>query len=316
MADNCPFPERIAEKTFFEWQSRRLVFALLRYLPVSGQRGLTGLLKQIRRLVAVSSHHPLELYLSDSDKSLVPEQVCLTHDVDWASCYSSFYGIAEVEADFGFKSTFNFLTGWQYRPRKKDIAKILEDGFEVGLHGREHDIAMGVRSKPSLRKMLSEARDVLGGVEVVRGFRTPALAISEPLLDVLDELGFLYDSSVAAWSPYCGLQAKVRPYRYPNRQIWLLPLSLQDDLLFREYQLSDGEALQVVKAVMAMVASGGGVFVFNGHPTILSEHKEFYLSFLHYLAEREVKVVTADKVILGEIWKETRCPGASIRHDE
>lgn len=298
---NSLLPVRISTTTFFDWQIRRIVFSLLRYLPASGQRGLTGLLKQIRRVTSGAGPHPFGQYFPETDNYLVPEHVCLTHDVDWASCYSSLFDVAEMENHFGFHSTFNFLTEWQYRPQKKDIDKLICKGFEVGLHGREHDIAMGIRSKRSLRTMLSQARDVLGGMEVIRGFRAPALAISESLLDVLDELGFLYDSSILSWSPNLGLQAMARPARYPGRQIFLLPLSLQDDLLFREHRLSDQHAFQVVKAVMSIVASDGGIFVFNGHPTILTEHKEFYSLFLNYLSERDVKVLTAYRTVQEEI---------------
>lgn len=278
-----------------EWLLRKGLFALLRRLPPGGQVWLTGLLKRLRRRRHAGPPRLPGPGARPGDDA--PALVCLTHDVDWRTCYEAVEEIASGEGERGFHSTFNFLTRWHYRPQPELLERLRREGFETGLHGREHDLALGGRPRARLARELREARDALGGPSSVRGFRAPALAASERLLSVLGELGFLYDSSLAAWSPYAGLRRRPEAYVYPGTGLWELPLTLQDDVLFREFRLTEAEALEVVKALLGAVRGGRGVFVFNGHPTILKAHPAFWRGLLEHLAATGARVVPAERAV-------------------
>jgi peptidoglycan/xylan/chitin deacetylase (PgdA/CDA1 family) len=168
-------------------------------------------------------------------------------------------------------------------------------GFEVGLHGDTHDMAIGFRDMRSVRDRLRRCLDALG--HPVMGYRAPALAFSEPLLAVLDELGFRYDSSIKANVYYTGGIDLCIPYLYPGTKMWEFPLVLQDDGLFRDQALDEAEALQVVQDVVDALRPYGGLVVFNSHPIHLRPRLSFYRRLLVWFADARIEVVLARDLV-------------------
>ena len=63
----------------------------------------------------------------------------LTHDVEGSKGVSRVEQLMNLEQRYGFRSCFNFVPEGEYRV-SDDIRKMLEQGgFEVGVHGLEHD---------------------------------------------------------------------------------------------------------------------------------------------------------------------------------
>src|SRR5205814_8577801 len=127
------------------------------------------------------------------------------------------------------RSGFKFSAGSGYQVGRGMVEELVRRGFEVGLHGWTHDAALGFRSTPEIKDALERARDVLG-VEKC-GFRAPARSYSVRLLEILEELGFLYDGSLPVRSGSAPGTGALRPYRIPGRLLWELPLALQDSEL-------------------------------------------------------------------------------------
>jgi peptidoglycan/xylan/chitin deacetylase (PgdA/CDA1 family) len=200
--------------------------------------------------------------------------VCLTHDVDWIGCQEFARNIADAEQRCAVRSTFNFLTHWNYELDRALLEDLAREGFEIGLHGAEHDIALAYRSEGAIHKKLSRALAELA--VPVKGFRSPALSSSESLFAVLQDLQFVYDSSLTS-SDLGGL---CFPFPHPGRDLLEIPLSLQDSMLFRDFGLGDDEGLEIAVETMETIVGLGGVFVFNGHPGILKNHMDFYCNFL------------------------------------
>lgn len=271
---------------------RRAVFALLRRTDQRAQIRITNFLKSIRRkrlekpLFYVSPSYCLaQAYRLSGQHCQTglqwpasPGFVCLTHDLDWIECQDFAAEIAEVEGNYGVRSTFNFLTHWNYMLDRELVLDLARAGFEIGLHGSEHDIALAYRSHKEIYRSIQKALDALP--LLVRGYRSPALSSSEELYAVLHELNFVYDSSSMTRDPYGGGTGLCLPYLYPGHHVWEIPLTLQDSTLFRDLCLSDAEALSATVELMKAVVEIGGVFVFNGHPGILKNHMEFYRLFL------------------------------------
>jgi peptidoglycan/xylan/chitin deacetylase (PgdA/CDA1 family) len=274
------------------WQrgGRRALAWLIEHLPERGAVRLTGALKAGRRLRGLPRF--------DSPADGRPAQrplVGLTHDLDRAACWQFLPRLIEMERDLGFSSTINVLTAGPYRLDRTYLQYLTASGFEIGLHGLTHDVALGFRSPGRIAATLARAREVLG--LPVSGFRAPALAVSERLLAELVKAGFSYDSSVAAWrgGPW---GAGAGPYRYPGIDIIEVPLSLADDLLWRDLGLDEAAAGELFWRALEGVAAAGGTFVMNVHPCLAAGHLDFWKEIFTGLADRGARVVPV-KTLLG-----------------
>lgn len=218
----------------------------------------------------------------------------LTHDVDWRLCYESLPWLSRLERDYGLRATYHFLTEWRYRPSMQAFADLAAAGHEIGLHGRWHDAALGYRSEAYIRSEIARALAVLPAG--IRSYRAPALCFSLLLAEVLREQGIASDSSMLVINRYGVCAESVWPYRIADN-LWEVPLTMQDDLLFRDQELGDTAALAVVEREMNTVLDAGGVFVFNGHPGILVQHQDFARGLMALLRDSGVPVLTMSDLL-------------------
>lgn len=100
----------------------------------------------------------------------------------------------------GIKTTF-FVTGMMAEQFPDLIYRILEGGHELGCHGYTH--ARFDRMETEEAKIaLNKAVKVLRHFEKrLTSFRAPNLQFPDKYLKLLEEEGFLYDSSLAAYKP-------------------------------------------------------------------------------------------------------------------
>lgn len=90
------------------------------------------------------------------------------------------------------------------------VERIAEHGHEIGCHGLHHACALDSDTKAprfsreEYRDRIARAKHVLeeASGQRVRGFRAPNVYVGGWVLDVLEDLGFDYDSSVARSSLY------------------------------------------------------------------------------------------------------------------
>ena len=208
--------------------------------------------------------------------------ICITHDVDYLSCYKAVPSVVDMEKEYGVRSSFNFLTHWDYKVDRHLILDLAYEAFEIGLHGCTHDIALAYRSKSHVREAINRA---LGELPTeISGFRAPTLSWSKLLVSVLDEVGFVYDSSLPVGSWYRRGVGTCFPYRYPGYRIWEVPLLIQDDTLFRDLRMGEEEALEAVRTLIEEVATIGGVAVINMHPSIIKKRRRFYTQLLKFIS--------------------------------
>lgn len=133
------------------------------------------------------------------------KQFFFTIDCDWIP--GSEYGlkrILDVAKDFKLKSTL-FVVG-RFALDCPEAIKEAEENYdcEIGSHGWEH----GLRTDEDYKSADYEQQKkwIIQSIEAIKkttgsrplSFRAPNLWISETLLSVLEETGFLFDSSVPA----------------------------------------------------------------------------------------------------------------------
>lgn len=98
------------------------------------------------------------------------------------------------------RATF-FVTGVMAEQYPDLVQRISEEGHELGCHGYTHARFDRMR-KEEARIALKKAGKVLRQFEKqVVSFRAPNLQFPASYLELLEEEGFLYDSSIAAYKP-------------------------------------------------------------------------------------------------------------------
>jgi polysaccharide deacetylase family protein (PEP-CTERM system associated) len=93
------------------------------------------------------------------------------------------------------RATF-FVLGWVARRMPELVRQIRARGHEVASHGYNHNLCTRIPVE-ELREDLKQSKklleDILG--EPVLGYRAPSFSITEEALEILEDCGYLYDSS-------------------------------------------------------------------------------------------------------------------------
>lgn len=93
-----------------------------------------------------------------------------------------------------------FIPGHSAETFPAETKKIVESGAEIGLHGYSHEGAYAMtpaQERDVLSKCIELATALKGGKKPV-GYRAPLYQIRESTVQLLQEFGFLYDSSMNA----------------------------------------------------------------------------------------------------------------------
>ncbi len=142
--------------------------------------------------------------------------------------------LLDLYRKYGIRSTF-FFTAYIARLYPEVVRMIINDGHEVGSHGKSHskengfDVLPFAKQKEHLdysKKLLED----ISGSEVL-SFRSPALRVAPLTARALIETGFRYDSSIASqrfdfflsfggWQKLSFLGAPRLPYRTQKNNIY------------------------------------------------------------------------------------------------
>lgn len=101
----------------------------------------------------------------------------------------------ELMAKHGVKSTC-FILGWCAERVPGLVKRIADAGHEIASHGYGHDLIYSLKPeqfKADIERSKKHLEDLTG--KKVRGYRAPSFSITDWSIDVLQGLGFEYDSS-------------------------------------------------------------------------------------------------------------------------
>jgi peptidoglycan/xylan/chitin deacetylase (PgdA/CDA1 family) len=184
----------------------------------------------------------------------------LTHDVEAQIGYERLPELLRVEVEAGYRSSWNFVPQNRYVVDDQLVETLREQGFEVGVHGFNHD-GRDLSSLAILKRRLPAIRAYADRWQAT-GFRSPGTLRSAELMPLL---GFDYDSSftdTAPFEPQAGGCCTWLPYMIDD--LVELPITLtQDHTLFDLLGYRD-ERLWIEKA--RFLRRKGGMALVLTHP--------------------------------------------------
>lgn len=218
----------------------------------------------------------------------------LTHDVDTAQGLQNCMQLMEMEKSLGFRSSFNFVAE-RYK-NSADIRKILvENGFEVGVHGLHHDGKL-FNSIKIFKERAKKINRFIKQWDAV-GFRAPAMHHN---LDWIHMLDIKYDASTFDTDPFepqCDGCIKIFPFWVHNgalgRGYIELPYTLPQD--FTVFILMCDLKGRIWRRKMNWIIQQGAMALLNTHPDYMSFENtqrydqypaDIYRKFLLYIKNR------------------------------
>ncbi|MBN3038393.1 MAG: hypothetical protein JW869_03125 [Candidatus Omnitrophica bacterium] len=191
--------------------------------------------------------------------------LCLTHDVDSMEGFKNIETFARLESEQGVASAFNIV----FHNKKNGglLADLGREGFEIGLHGDNHDAKLAFLKEAVIEKRLSRCLSFIDEFSI-KGFRSPFLLKTQGLFNVLDKF-FQYDSSVPDTEFVPGIINPrgcccVFPYRIGR--LLEIPITVPQDGVLLAMGYSEEEILSIWQKKLSWLKKVGGLAVVNTHP--------------------------------------------------
>ncbi len=220
----------------------------------------------------------------------------LTHDVEHQRGYEKVIKLMKVEKEAGFVSSFNFIPERDYNVENSLLRKLAEGGFEVGVHGLNHDGKLFLSEEIFLSRA-KKIKNYLKQWDAV-GFRAPAMHHN---LDWIGELNLDYDLSTFDVDPFEPQNDGVKtifPFwvknsRHINGGYVEVPYTLVQDFTLLVLMKEKSPAIWIKK--LNWIAENGGMALLNVHPDYIQFEDEsaevetfpieVYKDFLLYVKE-------------------------------
>lgn len=189
----------------------------------------------------------------------------LTHDVDTAEGQERCSDLMKLEKKLGFRSSFNFVAR-RYSVSSELRRRLVQNGFEVGVHGLYHDGKYYVNRKGFEERavLINEYLREWGAV----GFRSPSMQHN---LEWIHDLNIEYDASTFDTDPFEPQPAGMGTI-FP---FWLkgnggqkgyveLPYTLPQD--FTLFIIMREQNIDIWKKKLDWIVNCGGMVLLNTHP--------------------------------------------------
>ena len=218
----------------------------------------------------------------------------LTHDVDTGRGQDKCNELMELEKALGFRSSFNFVPE-RYNVKSELRKYLMDNGFEVGVHGLYHD-GKYYTSREIFRNRALEINKYLKEWGSV-GFRSPSMLHN---LEWIHDLDIEYDASTFDTDPFEPQPDGVNtifPFWVKGNSLEKgyveLPYTLPQD--FTLFVLMKEEDINIWKEKLDWIVAQGGMALLITHPDYMNftgrkccveEYPvKYYQEFLEYLRE-------------------------------
>jgi hypothetical protein len=195
--------------------------------------------------------------------------VVLTHDVENKEGQSRCKDVVALEERYGFRSSFNFVPErYQDSPQLRQY--LMSNGFEVGVHGLNHDGKL-FKTEKIFKARASRINQYLKDWNAV-GFRAPAMHHN---LEWIHKLNIEYDASTFDTDPFepqpDGVTS-IFPFWVPSHTngsgFVELPYTLVQD--FTLFILMNEKNIKIWKQKLDWIALHGGMVLVNVHPDYMN----------------------------------------------
>ncbi len=193
----------------------------------------------------------------------------LQHDVDAEIGLKKCIFLAELERSLGFRSSFNFVPEDYYTP-PEIRERLVEAGFEIGVHGLKHDgktfrnVAVFLRRAPKINRYLRAWRAV--------GYTSPSMLRNLSFMSELDIEHGCSSYDTDPFEPQADGFGTIFPFLVGNnsgtRTYVELPYTLpQDHCLFVILREKD---IGIWKNKIDWIVANGGMALLNSHPDYMN----------------------------------------------
>jgi len=217
--------------------------------------------------------------------------VVLTHDVELREGHDKCKQLLEIEKEHGFKSSFNFVLE-RYEVDKELREFIVSEGFEVGVHGLNHDGKL-FQDKKIFSERAKKINYYLKEWNSI-GFRAPAMHHNLEWIGTLDIQYDLSTFDTDPFEPQPDGVGTIFPFwihsENSNTGYFELPYTLVQDFTLFILMKEDSPVIWIDK--LKWIAKHGGMVLVNVHPDYLNfENKRkleqfpisYYSDFLNYI---------------------------------
>jgi peptidoglycan/xylan/chitin deacetylase (PgdA/CDA1 family) len=205
----------------------------------------------------------------------------LTHDVETTTGQDQVAALAEIDASYGFRSSFNFVPQ-RYAVDRNLLAQLRARGFEVGVHGLKHDGRLFSSFREFMRRAqsINRALSEFGAV----GFRAPLTHRNPEWMQALEidyDLSF-FDTD--PFEPIPGGTMSIWPFHIGR--FVELPYTLVQDYTLTEVLRETTPRIWLEKA--DFIRSHAGMVLVNTHPDYLENPvtRQVYTEFLAAMRRR------------------------------
>jgi len=240
------------------------------------------------------------------------QHIFLSHDVDWSydgpskdhilqrkdrfdeklfeitpidKLYRNFSEYMEIEEKYDVRSTFFFRTQYEngnYKDYQDDIKKLINGGWEVGLHidpSSIRDIEKIKKEKINLEKLTNSK---------IYGNRVHYLSNDTQLPKKLSELDFVYDSSNRKTKD--SISSEDMGYQKID-DVFEFPVTLMDAYLFTYMNISEEKIVSIVEKTLnscRQLDSDFNIMTILWHDNVLKMKRgRIYPKILEFLASQD-----------------------------
>jgi polysaccharide deacetylase family protein (PEP-CTERM system associated) len=217
------------------------------------------------------------------------------------------YKILDILDENNSKATF-FILGWIAKKYPSLVREIYNRGHEIASHGFYHK-ELYLLDHNSLVKEISDSREILEDIvgEKIIGFRAPGFSFKENyffLLELLIDLGFLYDSSIFSMKRETGGDNTFEsfPFIYVNgnKKIYEFPVSVYNKFIKIPFGGGYSRLLPrlFLKRIIKSHIKEKGYFMFYFHPReVIPNHPKLKNLSLKKYFQSYVGVRTFEKKV-------------------
>ena len=202
------------------------------------------------------------------------------------------YGVPrmlDLFAEHGVRATF-FVEGWNALHHAGVLARIVQAGHEIGLHGWVHEKWEQELDSGQRERLLFDGTAALAMAGIrPRGFRAPGGYRGERTAAVLAELGYWYDSSIERASENDPLRVTDLPegivnvpYHWDANDYWQYHMNPAGNQ-------TSAQALAHWLRLLDEVAASGGLLNFIFHPFVSAAQDDDRYAALRAVVRRAVE---------------------------